>query len=119
MVKKTPARKPTRPTLVVPQDLEAIYVNLVRIAHAPAEMIFEFGHAFPGNPRARVKSRLLMSPLSAKLFHRALTENLAKYENTYGEIAVPGDKVLEEYSKLFQPPEASGEGDEGEPGEAE
>jgi hypothetical protein len=119
MANKTPSRKPTRPTLVVPQDLETTYVNLVRIAHAPSEMVFEFGHAFPGNPRARVKSRLLMSPLSAKLFHRALTENLAKYENTYGEISVPGDKVLEEYSKLFQPPEATGEGDEKEQGEAE
>jgi hypothetical protein len=119
MANKTPSRKPTRPTLVVPQDLEAIYVNLVRIAHAPAEIVLEFGYTFPGNPRARVKSRLLMSPLSAKLFHRALTENLAKYESTYGEIAVPGDKVLEEYSKLFQPPETTGDSDVDEGGESE
>ena len=60
-----------------------------------------------------------MSPLSAKLFHRALTENLAKYESTYGEITVPGDKVLAEYSKLFQPPETSDEADENEPEEGE
>jgi hypothetical protein len=89
--------------------MEPVYVNLVRIAHAPAEVVLEFAHVFPGTPQARMKSRLLMSPLSAKLFHRALADNLAKYEARYGEIHVPGDKDLAEYSKFFMPPDAADE----------
>ena len=98
-----PRRKPQKPVLEIPENLEPLYVNLVRIAHAPSEFVFEFAHFFPGNPKARVKARVLMSPLSAKLFQRALAENLAKYETVYGEIMIPGDKALAEYSKLFRP----------------
>jgi hypothetical protein len=94
--------------------MEPVYVNLVRIAHAPAEIVFEFAHVFPGTPRARMKSRLLMSPLSAKLFQRALADNLAKYEARYGEINVPGDKDLAEYSKLFLPPDTTEDPSNGE-----
>lgn len=92
-----------QPMLEIPENLEPVYANLVRIAHAPSEFVLEFAHFFPGNPKARVKARVLMSPLSAKLFQRALAENLAKYEAAYGEINIPGDKALAEYSKLFRP----------------
>jgi hypothetical protein len=43
-----------------------------------------------------------MSPLGAKLFHRALTENLAKYEAAFGEINVPGNTTLADH--LFRSP---------------
>ena len=112
-----PQRKAKRPSLEIPKDLEPVYVNLVRIAHAPSEIIFEFAHIFPGNPVARVKTRLVMSPLSAKLFHRAMAENLAKYEANYGEITVPVDQSLAEYAKLFRPsgaPDDDGEDDDNE-----
>jgi hypothetical protein len=42
-----------------------------------------------------------MSPLSAKLLLRALTENLARYETAFGEISVPGNSSLAE--NLFRP----------------
>jgi len=109
MTEKPSGRKPSRPSLRIPPDMEPVYVNLVRIAHAPAEIVLEFAHVFPGTPQARMKSRLLMSPLSAKLFYRALADNLAKYEARYGEIHVPGDKDLAEYSKLFKPPDTAEE----------
>ena len=53
----------------------------------------------------------MMSPLSAKLFFRALAENISKYEAVFGEIKVPGDH-LSEYAKLFRPPPRSGEDEE-------
>jgi hypothetical protein len=90
------------PPLDVPDDLEIEYVNLVRIAHSPSELVFDFAHLLPGNPSARVRSRIVMSPLGAKLFYRALAENLAKYEATFGEINIPGDHTLADH--LFKPP---------------
>jgi hypothetical protein len=86
----------------VPADLEAIYINLVRIAHSPSELIFDFAHLLPGSTPAKVRARVVMSPLGAKLFQRALTENLSRYETSFGEIPLPGSKSLAEH--LFRPP---------------
>jgi hypothetical protein len=86
----------------VPPDLPIEYVNLVRIAHSPSELVFDFAHLLPGNVPARVTARLVMSPLGAKLFYRALTENLARYEAAFGAITVPGDPTLAD--NLFRPP---------------
>ncbi len=90
------------PPLEVPPDLEVEYVNLVRIAHSPSELVFDFAHLLPGSQPAKVRSRIVMSPLGAKLFYRALAENLAKYEASFGEINVPGASSLADY--LFRPP---------------
>jgi hypothetical protein len=89
------------PTLDVPPNLEVEYVNMARIAHSPSELVFDFAHILPGSGPAKISSRIVMSPLGAKLFHRALTENLAKYEATFGEIKVPGDATLAD--NLFRP----------------
>jgi hypothetical protein len=93
---------PQFPPLELPPDLEIEYVNLVRIAHSPSELVFDFAHLLPGSTPARVRSRIVMSPLGAKLFYRALAENLAKYESSFGEIHIPGDSSLAEH--LFRPP---------------
>jgi hypothetical protein len=93
---------PSMPPLTVPEDLEAIYINLVRIAHSPSELIFDFAHILPGVTPARVLTRIVMSPLGAKLFQRALTENLNRYEAAFGEISVPGSKSLADF--LFRNP---------------
>lgn len=92
---------PQLPPLEVPADLEVEYVNLVRIAHSPSELVFDFAHLLPGSSPARVRSRIVMSPLGAKLFYRALAENLAKYEAAFGEINIPGDSTLADH--LFRP----------------
>ena len=90
------------PTMEVPPDLPIEYVNLVRIAHSPSEMVFDFAHLLPGSGPAKVTARLVMSPIGAKLFYRALTENLARYEAAFGAISIPGDPSLVE--NLFRPP---------------
>ncbi|HEX7974501.1 MAG TPA: DUF3467 domain-containing protein [Anaerolineales bacterium] len=100
-----PARPPGSqlPPLEVPAGLDVEYVNLVRIAHSPSELVFDFAHLLPGGAPARVRSRIVMSPLGAKLLYRALAENLAKYEASFGEINIPGDSTLADH--LFRPPE--------------
>ncbi len=88
----------------VPEDLEPVYVNVVRITHSPSEMVLDFARILPGMVPSKVISRLLMSPLSAKLFHQALGENLSKYEASFGEIKMPGGgSSLAE--NLFRPPQ--------------
>ncbi|MBM4426504.1 MAG: DUF3467 domain-containing protein [Chloroflexi bacterium] len=93
--------KPTGPTLELPADLEIVYANLARIAHSPSDIVIDFAHLLPGEPRARIRSRVVMTPLSAKLLVRALTENIARYEAAFGEIHVPVNSSLAE--NLFKP----------------
>jgi hypothetical protein len=103
------AAKPTsppRPRLVLPLGQDAVYSNVVRIAHSPSELVFDFGRLLPGETEVHIKARVMMSPLSAKLLGRALADNLAKYENTFGEIKVPLGKTLaDDLFHSLQPPE--------------
>jgi hypothetical protein len=87
--------------LIVPPGVNPTYSNLVRLAHMPSEIVFDFGHMLPGERHARVVSRVLMSPMSAKLLHRALTETLTKYEAAHGEIKIPMKQSLAD--QLFRP----------------
>ncbi len=91
------------PVLEIPPDIRALYANLVRIAHTPSELVLDFAHLYPGVSPARVCAQIVMSPLGAKLFHRALSENLSRYEAAFGEIKVPGESnTLAD--ALFRPP---------------
>ena len=89
------------PPLEIPDDLQVEYINLVRISHTPSELVFDFARLLPGSLPGRVQSRIIMSPLGAKLFYRALAENLSKYEAAFGEIQIPGGSSLAEH--LFRP----------------
>ncbi len=96
------------PQMEVSKDLHPVYSNMARLSHMPAEIVFDFALKVPGPESAQVMARVIMSPLSAKLLHRALMENLTKYESVFGEIRIPSqvsdDKSIEEYTKLFRPP---------------
>ena len=100
------------PLMQYPDDLPVEYVNLVRIAHSPSELVLDIAHLLPGGKPARVSSRIVMTPVAAKLFARALIENLNKFEAQYGEIRTPGDKSLADY--LFRPPDSPNESPETE-----
>ena len=93
--------KPTGPILELPAHLELVYANLARIAHSPADIVIDFAHLLPGEPRAKIRSRVVMTPLSAKLLVRALTENIARYETAFGEIHIPSNTTLAD--NLFRP----------------
>ncbi len=82
------------PNFNLPDDLESKYVNFVRIAHTLSEFVFDFTLLLPGVATPKVDARLVMSPTAAKLFLRAMAENLARYEKTFGEITLPGSHSL-------------------------
>lgn len=91
----------------IPPGLEPIYTNLARISHSPADIVIDFAQILPGETKAGVRARILMTPLSAKLLLRALKENIARYEAALGEINIPNPNTLAD--NLFgriQPPES-------------
>jgi hypothetical protein len=98
----TAPSQPAGPKIIVPEGMEPAYANLARISHSPADLVIDFAHLLPGETSAHIRSRVVMSPLSAKLLLRALTENLARYEAAFGEISMPSNSSLAE--SLFRPP---------------
>jgi hypothetical protein len=73
----------------LPNDLEATYSNFALITHSPSEMILDYARVMPNVPKAKVYARIVMTPMNAKLLHKALGENLSKFEDKYGEIHTP------------------------------
>ncbi|TDI70273.1 MAG: DUF3467 domain-containing protein [Bacteroidetes bacterium] len=65
---------------------EGVYSNLVMLAHSSEEFILDFIRVMPGVPKARVKSRIIVSPPHAKRLLRALSDNIDRYERAHGEI---------------------------------
>lgn len=80
--------KPGIPTLRMPEGVQSKYSNMARISHTPSEMVFDFAIMLPGVP-PEVVSRVLMSPVGAKMFLQAVNENIKRYEATFGEIKMP------------------------------
>lgn len=65
---------------------EGVYANLAMIAHSNSEFVVDFIRLMPGVPKAKVKSRIILTPEHAKRLLLALKENIEKYEATFGKI---------------------------------
>lgn len=65
---------------------EGTYSNLAIITHSNAEFIVDFVNVMPGNPKNKVKSRIILSPMHAKRLLGALTDNIGRFEAENGEI---------------------------------
>jgi len=65
---------------------EGIYSNLAMIAHSNSEFVIDFIRLMPGVPKAKVKSRIIMTPDHAKRLLAALKDNIEKYEQAFGKI---------------------------------
>lgn len=68
---------------------QGIFANLALINHSPTEFIVDFLQMMPGLPKARVKSRIILTPAHAKRLVAALADNVQKYEASFGEIKDP------------------------------
>ena len=104
----TPApKKPAQgPKIEIPEELKPIYSNLARISHSPADIVIDFAQLLPGEGKAVIQSRVLMTPISAKLLMRAIQENLARYEAAFGEINIPkNNNLADNLFKGLNPPE--------------
>ena len=68
---------------------EGTYSNLAIIAHSTSEFVLDFVRMMPGVNKAKVKSRIVMTPEHAKRLAMALQDNLMRYEAQFGEIRLP------------------------------
>lgn len=70
----------------LPEEVaEGIYSNMAVISHSSTEFILDFLRIMPNSPKAKVKSRIILTPEHAKRLLRALAENLEKYEEQIEE----------------------------------
>jgi len=71
----------------LPDDIaEGTYSNLAIISHSPQEFVIDFIRVMPGVPKAKVKSRVVLTPEHAKRLMKALIDNVKKYEGQFGTI---------------------------------
>jgi len=67
---------------------EGIYSNLAIITHSSSEFVLDFIRVMPGVPKAKVRSRIILTPEHAKRLITALEDNLEKFENVNGRIKI-------------------------------
>ena len=65
---------------------DGIYSNLAIITHSNSEFVIDFVKVMPGVPKAKVKSRIVLTPEHAKRFLAALKDNISKFESNNGTI---------------------------------
>lgn len=65
---------------------EGIYSNLAIINHSPSEFVMDFIKVMPGVPKAKVKSRIVLTPQHAKRLLKAMQDNVKRFEQQHGEI---------------------------------
>ncbi len=83
-------KKPKEVKLEIQLDEEiaqGVYANLAVVNHNESEFVVDFIFVQPQAPRAKVRSRVILSPQHAKRLVAALDENVGRYEQNFGEIA--------------------------------
>ncbi|MBK9108989.1 MAG: DUF3467 domain-containing protein [Saprospiraceae bacterium] len=73
---------------------EGIYSNLAIISHSHSEFVLDFIRLMPNVPKAKVKSRIVLTPQHAKRLLKALSDNVIKYENQFGTIQDPEPQII-------------------------
>lgn len=66
---------------------EGVYANLAIISHSQSEFVVDFIRMVPNVPKAKVKSRVILTPQHAKRLLKALNDNVVKFEKQFGPIA--------------------------------
>jgi len=68
---------------------DGTYANLAIINHSFAEFVVDYINLMPGVPKAKVKSRIIMTPHHAKKLMLTLIDNVKRYESQFGVIKDP------------------------------
>ena len=61
-----------------------VYANQMVVRHTREEFVLDFVNLFP--PEGVVNARVIVSPGHLKRMIRALSENLARYEQAFGSV---------------------------------
>ena len=101
------------PQLKMSEEMQVYFANLVRVSHTPAEIVLDFAQMLPAQENIEVLSRVIMTPMGAKLFFTAMRDNLARYEAAFGEIQMPRNNSLaNDLFRSVQPPKNPDPNDE-------
>lgn len=68
---------------------EGTYANLAVISHSTSEFVVDFIRVMPNAPKAKVQSRIILTPEHAKRLLGALNDNIRRYEAAFGNIKLP------------------------------
>ena len=83
-------KKKNQLNIELPEEIaEGIYSNLAVISHSHSEFVVDFVRLLPNVPKAKVKSRIILTPTHAKRLMKALIDNVKKYEGQHGKIGEP------------------------------
>ena len=81
-------KKKNQMNIELPEDIaDGVYSNLAIISHSQSEFVVDFIRMVPNVPKAKVKSRVILTPQHAKRLLKALSDNVIKYEEQHGSIA--------------------------------
>jgi len=87
MADEKQAAKEVKVDIQIDDDIaQGMYTNMAAINHNENEFVFDFIFLQPQSPKAKVRSRVILSPKHAKRFLNALQENIRRYENNLGKI---------------------------------
>lgn len=79
--------QPQQLNIELPEDIaEGVYANLAIISHSNTEFVVDFVRIVPNAPKAKVKSRVILTPEHAKRLLGALADNIQKFEAQNGPI---------------------------------
>ncbi|MDR2885799.1 MAG: DUF3467 domain-containing protein [Rikenellaceae bacterium] len=76
------------------------YSNLVVISHSTSEFVLDFAALMPGVPKAKVKSRIILTPEHAKRLLMTLQDNITRYESNVARIDIPHPRLEEDSDKV-------------------
>ena len=80
-------KKPNQINIELSEEIaQGVYSNLAVITHSSSEFVLDFVRIMPGVPKAKVKSRIILTPEHAKRLLMALQDNIKKYEAMHGVI---------------------------------
>jgi predicted transcriptional regulator len=81
-------KKGNQINIELPEEIaEGTYSNLAIISHSNSEFVVDFVRLLPNVPKAKVKSRIILTPQHAKRLLKALADNVKKFEAQHGMIA--------------------------------
>lgn len=77
-------------SIELPDDVaQGTYSNLAIISHSTSEFVIDFVRIMPNTPKAKVQSRIILTPEHAKRLQMALDDNIRKFESFFGPIKKP------------------------------
>ena len=82
---------------------QGTYANLAIITHSSSEFVVDFVRIMPGVPKAKVKSRVVLTPEHAKRLMLALQDNISKFESFHGKINLPEGGAAQNIPMGFGP----------------